>query len=215
MQASFSQSSIFQSKKFLIILGVVAAILIITLIIILSIPPQTSLEILVSPSSTTILIDGKPYHNGQYKISTGTHEVSLQNDGFISSQETINIENDTPYSIRKCLTPNDTDNWWESNYYKNNENDYNLCFEISQKNTLEKEASLYDPIFAYTPYHSYEDGFYIDPIYDDNDRLFIQITLLSCKESTRESLKLSALNYLNSHNVNLSEYEIIYTNPCN
>ena len=80
-------------------------------IIALSINNTSEIEIRVAPSSATILIDGKQYQNGKFRISSGEHNIKITKDGFNTKDFTINT-NTTDKIYTYLLESNGGYNWY-------------------------------------------------------------------------------------------------------
>ena len=71
------------------------------------------IEILVTPASTTITINGKNYQNGTYDLETGTLDVHLEKPGFITQDFTFDTtKSNKLYAY--LLQTDGTFSWYET-----------------------------------------------------------------------------------------------------
>lgn len=105
----------FYKKHPFLSLGLVTLIVVVAALFItaLSLKDTTEIEIKVAPASATILISGKSYENGTYRIPSGKHEVKIEKDGFITKEFIFDTStNDKLYAF--LLGPNDDYSWYLS-----------------------------------------------------------------------------------------------------
>lgn len=203
-----------KNKKILFIGAVVLFILVAIAIVVawlISAPKTATIEVTVAPSDATILIGGKKYRNGTYKIEPGDYSVDIQKDNFSPYASEFTVKKDEIYRVIACLNPLDGNNW-----YDENKEDSEVCRTVAELASEEyKKDTLTEDIFSVVPYHSYDDGFNIDAALGaDGEKTTIKISLLSCREQRREALKENALTWLKNHNVDVEKYEIEYVNGC-
>lgn len=77
-------------KKLFIPLGILIVATIILVIIALNLTSTAELELLIAPSSATVLIDDKEYQNGTFRIPSGEHTISITKDGFTPKKYSFN-----------------------------------------------------------------------------------------------------------------------------
>lgn len=205
-----------KQKKAIIIIVVCLLILVPLGLYLIDVFKTARVNIRVAPASSEITLNGKKYSNGEYKLYPGTYEIIISKSGFEEYKETIELKKDDIIDIYKCLKQNDVEEWNDpDSWYSNNKEDYSICWNIKERELAiaEKEKFARDDIFKYAPYHSYDDGFYIDPYFDEDDKVVIRVTLLSCQETKREILKERAIEWL-KNNVDLEKYQIVYQSGC-
>ena len=79
-------------KKYPLVFIVLGGLLIITIVLVvvaLSLKDTVEVEIKVAPASATVLVDGKSYQNGTFRISSGTHNIHIEKEGFTSKDYTF------------------------------------------------------------------------------------------------------------------------------
>lgn len=148
-------------KKYPILTLVFITLILITSILFitaLSLKDTTEIEIRVAPSSATILIDGKTYQNGKFRISTGSHSVEIKKDGFTTKNFTFDTSSsDKLYSY---ILEEDGGYSW----YLNHKEDALLLTSIGDYES-KLEAANYNskyPIMASLPviYANYDDNYH-------------------------------------------------------
>lgn len=191
-------------KKKILIISLLAAILIIPIIFaIINALKSATLIIKVAPETATVTINGEKYVNGEYHLYPGTYEAVISQDGTEKSRTTLNLASGSTERLYKCLSDTHSD-------------DDLLCFEVNEYLAEKAQQEKFDSeeIFNYTPYHSYKDGFNIDPYFNEEDKVVIRVTLISCQEAKKAILKEKALEWLKSKGTDLDKYEIIYQDSC-
>ena len=111
-----------------------ALIAIILLITALNLKDTSEIEIRVAPASATILIDGKQYQNGNYRIPSGTHQVKIEKAGFNTKEFSFNTASNN--KLFAFLLESDGG----YNWYLNHQEDAQLLTSIGDyEATLESE----------------------------------------------------------------------------
>ncbi len=118
----------------LVSLFTLALITIALLITALNLKDTSEIEIRVAPASATILIDGKQYQNGSYRIPSGTHQVKIEKSGFNTKEFSFNTASNNKL-FTFLLESNGGYNW-----YLNHQEDAQLLTSIGDyEATLESE----------------------------------------------------------------------------
>ena len=194
-------------KKIIAAIGITIGVLIIVAVAI-NFPKTAKVDILVSPRSAKVTLNGKKYSSGIHRIEPGTYILEIKKDGFEDVQAEIDIEKEDVKKIYYCLIAE------KENYYEDNEVDAEICDRIEESNGLDHDSMVLsaDPIQKLIPYHSYEKKFFIDK---ENDSVTVlKITLLSCIEERRNGLKENALEWLRENGIDPNNYTIEYKNGC-
>jgi len=198
-------------KKILLLSGIGFALIVMILFFVwlIEVPKTGKIEVVVAPTSAEILIGGKPFRNGTYRIEPGAYDVEITKDGFEKYADQITVTKDATTPLMVCLAKNEGND----EYYAANEEDQKVCYTVEEylAEKLEEEKFGSEEIFNVAPYHSYEKGFYIDPYFDENDKVHIKITLVTCSAERAEGLKQNALEWLKNQNVNLDKYALEYS----
>ncbi len=189
-------------KKILIISLIITIIVIPIIFAIINALKSATLIIKIAPETAIITLNGKRYTNGEYHLYPGTYDVVINNNDE-SYHTVLNLSSNTTERLYKCF----------NKIYDDNDL---LCFEINQylSEKVKQEKYNSEEIFKYTPYHSYENGFNIDPYFSEDNKIIIRITTLSCQENKNIILREKAIEWLKSNGTNLDKYEIIYQDSC-
>ncbi len=135
----------------------------------------------------------------------------MKRDGFTASTMDFEVEKGEEYKLYACLVKEDGNDQW----YNEHPEDYKLCNIANEYlNRVLQAEKLSDPIFQVTPYHSYDKGYNIDPYFDEDEKIIIKITALSCTAERRETLFESAIEYLEDANLNLDNYGMEKVSGC-
>jgi len=169
------------------------------------------IEVLVAPSSAKVMIDGKPYSNGEYELSVGEYDVVVEEEGFESYRATILVSDKHKTYVATCLQPMQGN----EKYYDDNLEQYSTCQvanEIADVSAWDQTA-LMDEIFEYTPFHNDKEGFYVDPYYDDNDNLIVELSFKDCSQ-TEVILEERAYDWMRKQGLNPDDYTFERTWDC-
>lgn len=128
----------------------------------LSLKDTSEIELRIAPSSATVTIDGKPYENGTFRISTGVHTIKIEKSGFTTKEYTFDTTKTD--KIYDYLLENDGGYTWYLNHKEDallltSIGDYLTTLE-STKYTSEYPVSTvlpiiyahYDEDYNYTEY---------------------------------------------------------------
>lgn len=173
---------------------------------------ETSMmEVLVAPSTAKITIGGKQYVNGIYEIAPGNYDVLIEENGFEPYTSTIVISDEHKTYVTACLQPIQGN----EGYYDNNPEQYTLCQtsnEIADVSAWDQNA-LTDELFNFTPFHNDEEGFYVDPYYNDNNELIVELTFVDCSQNETE-LEKKAYNWIREQGLDPTKYTFEKTWDC-
>ena len=173
---------------------------------------ETSMmEVLVAPSTAKITIGGKQYVNGIYEIAPGNYDVLIEENGFEPYTSTIVISDEHKTYVTVCLQPIQGN----EGYYDNNPEQYTLCQtsnEIADVSAWDQNT-LTDRIFDYTPFHDDEEGFYVDPYYDENDKLIVELTFKDCSQEEK-TLEEKAYSWIKEQGLDPANYTFEKTWDC-
>lgn len=173
---------------------------------------ETSMiEILVAPSTAKVTIGGEQYASGTYELAPGFYDVLIEESGFESYTSTIVVSDKHKTFVTACLQPIQGN----EGYYNNNPDQYSLCqasSEIADVSAWDQTA-LTDEIFNYTPFHDDEEGFYVDPYYNDNKKLIIELTFVDCPQD-EAVLEEKAYNWMRGHELDPTKYTFEKTWDC-
>lgn len=190
-------------RKKTLIVCILAIIFIVPIIFaVINALKSATLIIKIAPETATVTINGEKYTNGEYRLYPGTYEAVISQNGTEKSRTTLNLTSGSTERLYECFSEHSDDDL--------------LCFEVNEYLAEKAQQEKFDneEIFNYTPYHSYKDGFNIDPYFDENDQVVIRITLISCQKAKQEILKENALEWLKNKGTDLEKYEIIYQDSC-
>lgn len=205
-------------KKLIIIYSIFIAVILIGFLIwwLLIKDNTATLEILVAPSSSKILINNKKYTNGTYKLKPGKYSVEISKDNFESYSGSILLNQNETTKLYQALKQKDGSSSW---YIKNNKDDIIQTAIGDQKTkTVQENLTTKYPILKYIPYSNSVNNIFIykiDTQFDSNNNLeYINILLNTCSTSSINQYKTNALDWIKSKGINPSDYVIKYSTPC-
>ena len=210
-----------QHKKVVIISAIATILLTIIILILTAFRPYITnsgtLYLNVVPHDALITINGESFTNGSHNIKAGNYTVEISKDDFEpkTTEVMIEVAKDTIVSI--ALEPVNEDNTW----YLDHPEDDEIYTQISDQNAEITQAEFVKkfPIMNHIPYNETSDDktknnrFKIDAVYD-YESVSLLITLNTCSDYSAEIYKQAALDWLNSINVDLSQYTIEFTTIC-
>lgn len=163
------------------------------------------IEVLVAPSTARIMIGGNQYTNGEYELTPGEYEVSIEEAGFEPYYATIIVSDKHKTYVTTCLHPVNGN----ENYYDDNPEQYVICQtsdEMVDVSAWDQNA-LTDQIFEYTPFHNDKGGFYVDPYYNNDNELVVEITFKDCSQEATV-LEQRAYDWMREQSLNPEDYTI-------
>ena len=198
-------------QKILVFLIPISLIIIIFTAYFFTIIYSAKVEVLISPKSAELYIDGKKYNNsGVFSASPGEKEVTIKANGFQEYKQKKNFTKETTNYIYTWLDPTEEN----KNYYKEHADEQDLVETIAQQGTvLEGEKYNNDPIFKITPVRNFKLGFSASASRDEKDfnKITLTIDLMTCRDNQVENLKKVAESYFKQKGINLSKYQVKYT----
>ena len=206
-----------KKRKFRLIFGsafaMVCIILVSIIFIIIDSGKNATLDIIVSPLSAEIKIDGKEYKNGTYQFEPGEVEVEITKDGFTSERKTILLEPNKTTKLYTYLMPIDGSFDW----YLNHEEDMMILNTIGDAEANADSASYREkyPIIEILPiqFVDYDKNwelteFRIDGgMFDECEGTFC----LKITDTTGGNYE-KAIQMIKEKGFNPDDYEIIYEN---
>ena len=199
-------------QKILVFLIPISLIIIIFTAYFFTIIYSAKVEVLIAPKSAELYIDGKKYNNsGVFSVSPGEKEVTIKANGFQEYKQKKNFTKETTNYIYTWLDPTEEN----KNYYNEHSEEQDLVETIAQQGTvLEGEKYNNDPIFKITPVRNFKLGFSASASRDEKDfnKITLTIDLMTCRDNQVENLKKVAESYFKQKGINLSKYQVKYTN---
>lgn len=199
-------------QKSLVFILPISLVLIIVFSFLYTSTYNTKVKILIAPKTAELYIDGKKYNNsGSISLTSGEKQVLIKANGFQEYNKKINFSKDKTNLIYQWLIPTE-DN---KNYYDDNKDEWALRETIDQSGlAIEMEEYNNDPIFKVTPVANYKLGFSASASRDEKDfnKIILTIDLNTCHEERINELKKKAESYFNQKGINLSKYNVKYTN---
>lgn len=199
-------------QKSLVFILPISLVLIIVFSFLYTSTYNTKVKILIAPKTAELYIDGKKYNNsGSISLTSGEKQVLIKANGFQEYNKKINFSKDKTNLIYQWLMPTE-DN---KNYYDDNKDEWALRETIDQSGlAIEMEEYNNDPIFKVTPVANYKLGFSASASRDEKDfnKITLTIDLNTCHEERINELKKKAESYFNQKGINLSKYNVKYTN---
>ena len=173
---------------------------------------SAKIEILVEPKNAELFIEGKKYPNrGNFHTIPGKKEVIIKAPGFKDYKKDLFFTANKSTFIYEMLEPDESN----QDYFSKNPDAGKLYEEIYEEK-LSKEIDQYnkDPIFNVTPVANYKLGFSASASRDEKDfnKITLTIDLNTCHEERINELKKKAESYFNQKGINLSKYNVKYTN---
>ena len=168
-------------------------------------------EVMVAPTSAKVLIDGEQYTNGEYEMPPGEYKVTIEEDGFQPYNGVLRVADKHKLYIAVCLQPTEGN----KSYYDDNIDDSYLCQSIGEFEDISTwdQSALVDDIFEYTPFHNDNDGYYIDPYFDDESKLIVELTFKDCSQ-TEAVLEKRADAWMQEQGLDPSNYTFEKTWDC-
>lgn len=199
-------------QKSLVFILPISLVLIIVFSFLYTSTYNTKVKILIAPKTAELYIDGKKYNNsGSISLTSGEKQVLIKANGFQEYNKKINFSKDKTNLIYQWLIPTE-DN---KNYYDDNKDEWALRETIDQSGlAIEMDEYNNDPIFKVTPVANYKLGFSASASRDEKDfnKITLTIDLNTCHEERINELKKKAESYFNQKGINLSKYNVKYTN---
>jgi hypothetical protein len=197
-------------KRIVLIVAIVFALVFVFAAIfwIIEAPKTGKIDIVVAPVSATVKVGEKRYGNGTHRIEPGTYNIEISKDGFGGYTGQITIEDGKTEKLYICLQKDENN----TDYYASHKEDSDACWQVEEYNIEKLEGEKYsDQIFKVAPFHSYSRGFYVDPYLDENDKVHVKITLVTCAAARAEGLKQNAHEWLTNKGININDYEVEYS----
>ena len=148
-----------------ILVGIISftlfAIAVVTIAIISTVQRNNSgtLDLLVAPTESNIIINGKHYHNGTHYLLPGTYTVDISMDGFTSKTFDISISVGTTTSLHTYLVQDDGSMSW----YDSHPEDLSILTTIGDTEAIKKSQEYADkyPVIDAMPiiYAQYSDNY--------------------------------------------------------
>ena len=199
-------------QKLLVFILPILLIFIILLALFFTSTYTAKVKILIAPKTAELYIDGKKYKNSDITtLIPGEKQVIIKASGFKEYNKKINFSKEKTTLIYEWLEPTD-DN---KDYYDKNEEESQLRETIEQSGfSIELDEYNNDPIFKVTPVTNYKLGFSASASRDEKDfnKITLTIDLNTCHEERINELKKKAESYFNQKGINLSKYNVKYTN---
>lgn len=199
-------------QKLLVFILPILLIFIILLALFFTSTYTAKVKILIAPKTAELYIDGKKYKNSDITtLIPGEKQVIIKASGFKEYNKKINFSKEKTTLIYEWLEPTD-DN---KDYYDKNEDELQLRETIEQSGfSIELDEYNNDPIFKVTPVANYKLGFSASASRDEKDfnKITLTIDLNTCHEERINELKKKAESYFKQKGINLSKYNVKYTN---
>lgn len=80
-----------QRNKKLVLLGGLVVLLLIVLFLLRGRAPSTGVDLFVSPTDSTILVDGQKFSSGKQSLKAGKHSITVQRDLFLKHSEEFEV----------------------------------------------------------------------------------------------------------------------------
>lgn len=204
-------SNLIKNKKNLMTITSIVLFLIITFSSIFYYTSLATLDLLVAPTSATITINGKKYHNGQHKLSAGTYDVKISKKDFNTKTFTLNLKSNQTTNLHTYLDQTDGKDTW----YLNHNDDDLIRTQIGDEEAT-KQAEDYEkkyPIIKLLPfnYANYDENYnYTEFIIDGGkfdgckEEFCLKIT-----DSTGGNEE-AAKSFIQGNGFDPDDYEIIY-----
>ena len=167
--------------------------------------------ILVSPSTAKIMINEEQYTNGEYEIEPGEYAVSITADGFETYDGVVIISDKHKTYVATCLRPLAGN----EEYYNEHSDERQICRSADELTDVAAwdQNALTDEIFEYTPFHNDAEGFYVDPYYNDEGKLIVELTFKDCAQN-ESVLENKAYDWMREQKLEPSEYVFEKTWDC-
>lgn len=187
-------------------------ILIFTISWLINYDKTATLDLYVAPSSAEISIGKEKIKSeGKIKLKPGNYTINISKAGFTTFTKELYLEPEKTTTLYEYLTPTSENH----EYYQTHPEEQSRVQHISDLNADQdsKNYSSSDPIFNFTPYSSYNDGFSITAHKQENtSKIKLEINLFTCLEKEIPTLKDTALRYLQNHQIDPKNYDLVFSN---
>lgn len=203
MRAFFKQH---QLAIFIVAIDIILVLVLILLNVIKS-SKNAILDILVTPTDATVLVDGRQYNNGSYKFFPGPVEIQIKKDGFTTKTLSLNLAANHTAKLYTYLLTEDG----SLEYYSTHSEDLYVLKQVSDSSITNYVSKL--SIKDILPYK-----YAVTDASGKLIRFFIDVDTKDCPSS----FCLQAVNYRNSSKefiqqtflektgYNLNDYETYY-----
>lgn len=208
-------------RKLLTILTIIT-ILVAVIFFIIEATRNATLQIAVTPTDSTITINGKQYHNGLYRFHPGTYTATISRSDFDSKEVTIKLISNKTVILSEYLTQNG-----DLSYYTDHKTDF-----IALQNIYNTDIYTEKPENLNTYFDNYKKVVdlrnqlpiteFISNPNDPSTKFAILIkedTGVNCEQplclliiDETERLHDQALNLLKTRGFNPDDYPIRYSN---
>ncbi|MCL1797365.1 MAG: PEGA domain-containing protein [Eggerthellaceae bacterium] len=195
-------------------IGFVIIVIILAIIFSAKANSAATIDVLVSPSTATVTINGKAYENGQHDIKAGDYHVEVTHEDFETHTEEITIVPGENYELNIRLAELKGDIEWYEWYADRPEEDA-LQTAIASKNyekMVEEFVAKY-PIVSILPYYctKYEDNYAVYYEY----KLYYKMTendsnMILVIDDAAGNGREDALQYIRNNGFNPDDYQIEY-----
>lgn len=203
--------TLIKSKPFVLItLPLLIFITAVIIIAMVNLGQTKEIEIVVTPASATIKIDGKSYENGTYKFKEGTYQVHLEKENFVSKDFSFNT-NDTDRIYEYLEQADGTYSW-----YLNHETDALLLTKIGSFNAdieAQEFTKSYNAISKLPIiYANYDDQYNYTEYRIDGGKFSECVAdfCLKITDTTGGNYEV-AKQKMKEQGINPDNYEIVYT----
>lgn len=178
-----------------------------------------TIDILVAPTDSTILLNGRPYQNGEYDIRPGEYKIEIKKDGFETKTIDFNLTKDGFKRIYTYLLPeNKSFSYYDSSEHSNDfytleqiakfDNDQKLKDYITSREKRLSIISILPLVFSQYTNH-YKD--YTEYAVDLNASVENCPKILCLKiVDVNGNNEQNALNLIKEKGYNPDDYEIEY-----
>ncbi len=196
--------------KKIIAIGVVFIISIVTISLIMFINYSNNtvtLKILVTPTNSSIKINGSSSTIGIHHIKPGNYKITVSYPGFASQSKTFSVNKNSTKFVGIILQPNSATT---ANFYQINGYQEQMVEAISSNNNVSnsKAEVKNEPIIKYLPYVGpslqYTIGYKVDP----NNSTTPYITITSSTPQGRQN----ALSFIRSKGIDPTFLNIVFIN---
>jgi len=138
---------------------------------------NNTIDIEVTPSRSSITLDGKRVSEGKSRVPDGKHTIKVMHKGFETQEQTVEISGSEELYVGIPLSPNSSETY---NWYKEHDKDKQKADAMASKTYDQNSSNMTqsNPIVAHLPLPYGQERYAIDyaPSQINNNGIIIQIT---------------------------------------
>lgn len=174
---------------------------------------SAEISILFTPSDSEILVNGKRYKNGNFRMYPGEYKIEVNRDGFESQSLVVKLESNKVEAVHGWLEPSDG----SMQIYTTSADDYNILRLVANDdkaidfvNSFEKKRRIRDFLPVYDAADERKGASIKVSDGTTDEQCGAAICLIVETKAKTETAYNYMKNYFKSRGYNLDDYKIIY-----